>query len=143
MSRMQGGVGMKADKEIRILAQLLEIKTELQETALKASKGSAVRKSIMYEIRGISKAIDIIRKTFADEEKDQKELIESLENRGLKSSAWISVKRALPNQDGMYLVTFDDGFVTATEYCDNEWQLWADSGDVIAWQKVPKAYKEG
>ena len=96
------------------------------------------------EIEGIDTAIKIVKREFENEEKSQKELLESLKKRSPKSSCdWIPATRALPTQDGMYLVTFDDGFVTATEYCDNEWQLWADSGNVIAWQKVPKAYKEG
>ncbi len=135
---------MIADTEIRIIAKLLEEKTQLQEKALRPSTTSRVKFLLQKEIEGIDTAIKIVKREFENEEKSQKELLESLKKRSPKSSCdWIPATRALPTQDGMYLVTFDDGFVTATEYCDNEWQLWADSGNVIAWQKVPKAYKEG
>lgn len=135
---------MKADTEIRIIAQLLEAKTELQEKALTGGRGSLIRKEARLEIKGIDKGIEIVKKIFAEEEKDRKELLKNLKKQSPKSSdGWIPIKRVLPKQDGMYLVTFDDGFVTATEYCDDEWQLWADSGEVLAWQEVPKAYKEG
>lgn len=133
---------MKADTEIRIIAQLLEAKTELQEKALTGGRSSLIRKEKRLEIQGIDKAIEIVKKVFGEAEKEQKEFLSNLKKRSPKSS-WIPTKRALPKQDGMYLVTFDDGFVTATKYCDDEWQLWADSGEVLAWQEVPKAYKEG
>ena len=35
---------------------------------------------------------------------------------------------------------FDDGFVTGAEYFD-DWELWADSGEVLAWKPLSKAYK--
>lgn len=54
---------------------------------------------------------------------------------------WIPVEKKLPKKDTYVLACFDDGFVTGVEYAD-DWELWADSGEVIAWKPLPKAYKE-
>lgn len=51
---------MKADKEIRILSQLLEVKTELQEQAL--GRTGASKRMCLAEIKGIDKGIEIVRK---------------------------------------------------------------------------------
>lgn len=51
---------MKADREIRILAQLLEAKTELQEQAL--NRTGASKRMCLAEIKGIDKALEIVRK---------------------------------------------------------------------------------
>ena len=51
---------MKADKEVRIIAQLLEIKTELQEQAL--GRTGASKRMCLAEIKGIDKALEIVRK---------------------------------------------------------------------------------
>lgn len=56
----EGGNRMKADKEIRILAQLLEVKTELQEQAL--GRTGASKRMCLAEIKGIDKALEIVRK---------------------------------------------------------------------------------
>lgn len=58
---------MKADKEVRIIAQLLEVKTELQEKALEINATHRTKSFIKQEVRGIDKAIEIVRKEFADE----------------------------------------------------------------------------
>lgn len=58
---------MKTDKEVRIIAQLLEIKTELQEKALEVGATHRTKNFIKQEIRGLDKAIEIVRKEFADE----------------------------------------------------------------------------
>lgn len=50
----------RADKEIRIIAQLLEVKTELQEQAL--SRAGASKRMCLAEIKGIDKALEIVRK---------------------------------------------------------------------------------
>lgn len=55
---------MKADREIRILAQLLEIKTELQEQAL--SRTGASKRMCLAEIRGIDKALKIVKKEMGE-----------------------------------------------------------------------------
>jgi hypothetical protein len=47
----------------------------------------------------------------------------------------------LPPKGNMYLASFDDGFVTSGAY-EDDWELWADSGDVIAWMPLPKPYTE-
>ena len=57
---------MKADKEVRIIARLLEVKTELQEKVMNGMSG-ATKRLHMAEIRGLDKAIEIVRKEFADE----------------------------------------------------------------------------
>ena len=56
---------MKTDKEIRILAQLLEVKTELQEQAL--SRTGASKRMCLAEIHGIDKALEIIKKEIGEE----------------------------------------------------------------------------
>lgn len=53
---------------------------------------------------------------------------------------WIPVKERLPKNGTRVLVTFEDGFVAAADYYGNGWDLWADSGDVIAWMPLPEAY---
>lgn len=57
---------MKTDKEIRIIAQLLEIKTELQEKALETNATNRTKSLIKQEIKGIDTAIEIVRKEFAE-----------------------------------------------------------------------------
>jgi len=51
---------VKADREIRILAQLLEVKTELQEQAL--GRTGASKRMCLAEIKGIDKALEIVKK---------------------------------------------------------------------------------
>lgn len=58
-----------------------------------------------------------------------------------KKHQWIPVEKKLPKKNSYVLATFDDGFVTGVEYT-NDWELWADSGEVIAWMPLPKPYKE-
>lgn len=65
----------------------------------------------------------------------------------LQQREWIPVKDRLPKNDGYYLVCMDDEFVTACEYCTyingaQDWELWAESGEVIAWMPLPEPYKE-
>ena len=56
---------MKADKEVRIIAQLLEVKTELQEQAL--NRTGASKRTCLVQIKSIDKALEIVRKEFVDE----------------------------------------------------------------------------
>ena len=42
-----------------------------------------------------------------------------------------------------YLVTFDDGYVAVVHYDGSDWELWADSGEPIAWMYVPAPYQRG
>ena len=68
-------------------------------------------------------------------------LIEKETNILYKNFDWIPVKSGnLPNKDGMYNVTFEDGYTTSVEWEDGDWQLWADSGDIIAWMPMPERY---
>ena len=57
---------MKADKGIRILAQLLEIKTELQGEAL--SRTGASKRMCLAEIHGIDKALEIVKKEMGEDD---------------------------------------------------------------------------
>jgi hypothetical protein len=62
-------------------------------------------------------------------------------------TGWIPVAEQLPEYDGQYLVCFDDEFVATVSYETDsdgkqDWELWADSGEVIAWMRVPEPYKE-
>lgn len=52
----------KANKEIRIIAQLLEIKTELQEKALEVGATNRTKNFIKQEIKGIDSALEIVKK---------------------------------------------------------------------------------
>lgn len=61
----EGGNRMKADKEIRILAQLLEVKTELQERAL--GRTGASKRMCLAEIKGIDRALEIVKKEIVEE----------------------------------------------------------------------------
>lgn len=54
---------------------------------------------------------------------------------------WVPAKENLPDKNTCVIACFDDGFIASVEYTNN-WQLWADSGDVIAWMPLPKPYKE-
>lgn len=44
----------------------------------------------------------------------------------------VSVKDKLPNQETNVLALFDDGFVASVYYSEN-FHLWANSGEVVAW----------
>lgn len=54
---------------------------------------------------------------------------------------WIPVSEALPDEEGSYLVTFDDGYVSSSPFYDEDWELWFDSGEPVAWQPLPEPYK--
>ena len=59
-----------------------------------------------------------------------------------KMLGWISIKDREPQDEGDYLVCFDDGFIATTSYVDNDWELWADAGEVVAWMPLPEPYEE-
>ena len=54
---------------------------------------------------------------------------------------WIPVSERLPDEEGSYLVTFDDGYVSSAPFYDEDWELWCDSGEPVAWQPLPEPYK--
>lgn len=53
---------------------------------------------------------------------------------------WIPINKMHPIEDGIYLCCFDDDFIATVLYRDNDWELWADSGEVVAWMPLPKPY---
>lgn len=53
---------------------------------------------------------------------------------------WIPVKHMLPKEGQYVLACFDDGFVTGVGYGE-DWELWADSGEVVAWMLMPEPYE--
>ena len=55
-------------------------------------------------------------------------------------SNWIDVKDKLPEKDTDVLVCFDDGFM-ATVFFGEDFDLWTDSGEPIAWMPLPEPYK--
>lgn len=58
-----------------------------------------------------------------------------------KVGEWIPFNKGEPKEEGLYLCYFDDGFITTVEYEDGDWNLWADSGEIIAWQPLPELYE--
>ena len=69
------------------------------------------------------------------------EAIELLE---AKSTQWIPVSERMPDEEGEYTVCFDDGYITTVSYgmvIDRmDWELWADSGEPVAWMPLPEPY---
>lgn len=55
----------RADREIRIVAQLLEVKTQLQEQAL--ARTGASKRMCPAQIKGIDKALEIVKKEIVEE----------------------------------------------------------------------------
>ena len=55
-------------------------------------------------------------------------------------SKWIDVNDRLPEKDTDVLVCFDDGFM-ATVFFGEDFDLWVDSGEPIAWMPLPEPYK--
>lgn len=62
-------------------------------------------------------------------------------NKQPKVGEWIPFNKKEPKEEGLYLCCFDDGFITTVEYEDGDWNLWADSGEVVAWQTLPEPYR--
>ena len=54
---------------------------------------------------------------------------------------WIPCSEAPPAGGDDYLVSFDDGFVSSTSYIYDDWELWADAGEPLAWMPLPAPYK--
>lgn len=54
---------------------------------------------------------------------------------------WIGVKYRLPQKETYVLVCFDDGFI-ATVFFGEDFELWLDSGEPIAWMPLPEPYKK-
>lgn len=75
---------------------------------------------------------------------DKDHYIAELEEKN--NMSWIPVSERLPEDDGMYIACFDDDFITAVMYITDrqgaqDWELWADSGDVVAWMPLPEPYR--
>lgn len=56
------------------------------------------------------------------------------------NNGWIPVSERLPDEPGVYLATFDDGYVASVPY-EKDWELWCNSGEPIAWQPLPGPYQ--
>ena len=55
---------------------------------------------------------------------------------------WIPCSERLPEDEGEYLVSFDDGFIATTGYYEGDFELWADAGEPLAWMPLPEEYRE-
>lgn len=57
---------------------------------------------------------------------------------------WIplNAKGREPEDNGEYLLQLSDGFITITYYDGKDWELWANSGEPVAWMPLPEPYKE-
>lgn len=60
-------------------------------------------------------------------------------------TGWIPVEERLPKTEDGYahvMVSMDDGFVCTTDYIDTYgFELWLDSGEVLAWMPLPEPYR--
>ncbi|MEG0794140.1 MAG: hypothetical protein RR275_09275 [Lachnospiraceae bacterium] len=58
---------------------------------------------------------------------------------------WIPVSERLPETEYGYadvIVSMDDGYVCSTDFTDKSgFNLWEDSGEVVAWMPVPEPYE--
>lgn len=61
------------------------------------------------------------------------------------TGVWIPITEQLPTTEDGYahvLVSMDDGFVCTTDYIDTDgFELWLDSGEVLAWMPLPEPYR--
>lgn len=69
------------------------------------------------------------------------EVLKQIINEQPKVGEWIPFNKKEPKEEGLYLCCFDDGFITTVEYENEDWNLWADSGEVVAWQPIPEPFK--
>lgn len=60
-----------------------------------------------------------------------------------KQMQWVSLLEKEPDEEGEYLMSFDDGFIATTGYYDGDFELWADAGEPLAWMPLPAPYTEG
>lgn len=64
---------------------------------------------------------------------------------GKMLTGWTPVEERLPKTEDGYahvMVSMDDGFVCTTDYTDKDgFELWADSGEVLAWMPLPEPYR--
>ena len=56
-------------------------------------------------------------------------------------TSWIPCEERLPEEEGNYIVTFDDGLISSVPFYREDWVLWGDSGEPIAWIPLPEPYK--
>lgn len=63
-------------------------------------------------------------------------------NRRAINDQWISVKNELPKKGDYVLVCFDDGFITGVAF-EEDFELWADSGEPTHWMPLPEPPKGG
>lgn len=58
----------------------------------------------------------------------------------IKMTSWIPVSERMPDRDSYVMVSFDDGFIATVNYGD-DFELWCDSGDPVAWMRLHEPYK--
>lgn len=46
-----------------------------------------------------------------------------------------------PKEEDNFMISLDDGFVATAYWNGDDWELWADSGEVLAWMPLPAAYE--
>ena len=47
-----------------------------------------------------------------------------------------------PLFEGDYLLCLDDGYIASVYFDGSDWELWADSGEPVAWMPLPMPYRE-
>lgn len=74
------------------------------------------------------------------------EVLEAMQQ-GMKRGKWIPVSERLPEYEGTFLVTDIEGKIYIEDFrfqiCDRTKSYWSGMKVVIAWQELPKPYKEG
>jgi len=54
---------------------------------------------------------------------------------------WVPFSERHPAEDASYLLTFDDGFIATAYWDGDDFELWYDCGEVLAWMPLPEAYE--
>jgi len=54
---------------------------------------------------------------------------------------WVPMTERQPKEEDNFMISLDDGFVATAYWNGDDWELWADSGEVLAWMPLPAAYE--
>lgn len=55
---------------------------------------------------------------------------------------WVPVSERRPSVEDEYIIQLDDGYIATAEFSAGKFELWADSGEVVAWMPKPAQYKK-